>query len=562
MRTLLLLTLSSILLFASVGKITSIKGEVYIDRENKQISARSGSVLELKDKIITKDASKALLLFNDKTSITVGKNSTLAVQKYVFDLNTPTNNKASFGFGNGIFRTITGKVGKLNPKGFTIKTSSATIGIRGTIFQVKVTPTNLIVAVESGTTWVLPEGKKIPTDVPEGKVLTYDDTSGKLEVISQEKFEAKKEAEQKANTNEEEENKQDPINRDDIGGLSQDEEETFDSDMEFSQEEPNQQKPQPNIQGKVDTVDDAVDDAEDETENTNTIPTLNVGTKSFNMNQNTYHTFSYLVSDKEDNTDNLSIALSANNGYTTTANGTIVYIPTTNFVGSDTITVTVTDSSGGTITQTINVVIIENTTPTNFEDILTSATLTNFAKDIVGSDNYDSVNDVYLDSDIYEYGYYLNDAGKKIITYNFGELTPNIVMDSYFNSYQTASYSGGIAAFVTDIDGNTISSDGSINLNMNFDYGITNLNGSISVTEGNWQASINSGTVTNTGFSSSDITTATSSYPYNEPLGDVANITGTITDGKFYGSDADAIGGKFNLTGDAGSVSGSFGATK
>jgi hypothetical protein len=197
MKILFILSINFLILFANIGKITSVKGEVYIDRNNNQIAARSGSILEIKDKIITKDASKALVLFNDKTSITIGNNSILAVKKYVFDTKVPSNNKASFGFGNGIFRTITGKVGKLNPKGFTIKTSSATIGIRGTIFEVSVTPKNLVVDVASGKTWVLPQGQTVPTDVPQGKVLTYDNKSKKIKVMVKKDFEAKKEQESK-----------------------------------------------------------------------------------------------------------------------------------------------------------------------------------------------------------------------------------------------------------------------------------------------------------------------------------------------------------------------------
>ena len=140
MKTLLLLLISSIITFASVGKITSIKGEVYIDRNNQQISARVGSILEVKDKITTKTNSKAILLFNDNMSITVGKNSTMSVKTYVFDTSVVANNKATIGFGKGTFRTITGKLGKLNPRGFMIKTATATIGIRGSDGYTKVYP--------------------------------------------------------------------------------------------------------------------------------------------------------------------------------------------------------------------------------------------------------------------------------------------------------------------------------------------------------------------------------------------------------------------------------------
>jgi len=104
---------------------------VYVDRDNTKTSARVGFILHINDKIITKNSSKAILLFNDNTSITIGKNSILSVNKYVFDIKVPSNNKATFGFGTGIFKTISGKIGKLNREEFKMKTSTATIGIRG-----------------------------------------------------------------------------------------------------------------------------------------------------------------------------------------------------------------------------------------------------------------------------------------------------------------------------------------------------------------------------------------------------------------------------------------------
>ena len=137
-KILLLLTITFTFALSNVGKITALKGEVYIIRDSKQINAKSGSVLILKDQIKTQNKARALILFNDNTSITVGNNSTLSVNEFVMDLTHPKKSKTNFGFGNGIFRTITGKIGKVNPQGFKIKTKSASIGIRGTTLDTSV----------------------------------------------------------------------------------------------------------------------------------------------------------------------------------------------------------------------------------------------------------------------------------------------------------------------------------------------------------------------------------------------------------------------------------------
>ncbi|MEA3383715.1 MAG: FecR family protein, partial [Campylobacterota bacterium] len=174
MKTLLLLLISSIITLANVGKITAIKGEVYIDRDSKKIVASVGSILQLKDVIKTENKSKALILFNDKTSITIGKKSTLTVEDYVFDTINPKKSKATFGFGQGVFRTITGKIGKLNKDKFKIKTSTASIGIRGTNFIVKVSPDGIQMGVQDGAIFFVPKGSTQAIDIQKGFKVTFD----------------------------------------------------------------------------------------------------------------------------------------------------------------------------------------------------------------------------------------------------------------------------------------------------------------------------------------------------------------------------------------------------
>ena len=137
-RIVFLLLISINLIYANIGKITAVKGDVIINRGTQNITAKSGFILELNDKVITQDKSKALILFNDKTSITIGKKSSLLVNEFIIDEINPANSKTNIKFGKGIFRTISGKIGKLNPKGFKIKTKTASIGIRGTVFDTAV----------------------------------------------------------------------------------------------------------------------------------------------------------------------------------------------------------------------------------------------------------------------------------------------------------------------------------------------------------------------------------------------------------------------------------------
>lgn len=121
-------------LFANIGKISALSGEVTVSRDSKTIPATIGFALEEKDTIATTANARVQLLFNDKTVISLGKNSTFDIEEYFYDTQKPNETKASFKAAKGIFKTITGQIGKVNPNKFTLKTRSASIGIRGTIF--------------------------------------------------------------------------------------------------------------------------------------------------------------------------------------------------------------------------------------------------------------------------------------------------------------------------------------------------------------------------------------------------------------------------------------------
>ena len=124
-----LILLSSLSLFASIGKITVVNGQVSIERGGKTIEAKAGVELNQKDTVKSKASSNAQLVFADQTVITVGPNSSFGIDEYINDDKNPS---AKFKAGDGAFKAITGKIGKLAPDKFKVETKTATIGIRGT----------------------------------------------------------------------------------------------------------------------------------------------------------------------------------------------------------------------------------------------------------------------------------------------------------------------------------------------------------------------------------------------------------------------------------------------
>jgi len=166
---LFLLTLNLVL--ASVGKLTAIRGDVTVLRETAQMSAFVGMKLEEKDEIITKKASKAQMIFNDKTVITIGKNSSFSIKEYLYEP-TSTKSKAKFGASRGFFKAITGAIGKINPDKFSIATKTSTIGIRGTHFFGMMDETSERIGCTQGA--IVVEANGVSVDVLAGEITIFN----------------------------------------------------------------------------------------------------------------------------------------------------------------------------------------------------------------------------------------------------------------------------------------------------------------------------------------------------------------------------------------------------
>lgn len=117
------------------------------------------------ERIRTGDGSAAQLLFLDSTSVNVGARSEIVLDRFVYDPNRRTGNVVLTA-SKGAFRFITGSQ---NPTSYSIKTPVATIGVRGTIVDVR---TGVISSVNT-TVVTLLEGKVIIT-LLNGQTLTLD----------------------------------------------------------------------------------------------------------------------------------------------------------------------------------------------------------------------------------------------------------------------------------------------------------------------------------------------------------------------------------------------------
>lgn len=153
----ILLIFLTVILYASIGNIKEIKGDVKILRAQKMLKAYLNMPLEKMDTVYTYKNSKVKIVFKDKTIITIGKNSVFKIKDYFFGKKP----KAKFNFLKGTFISVTGKIGKIAPKRFHLQTKNASIGIRGTTVFGEVLPKKDIIGCSQGLISVAKNGQEI-----------------------------------------------------------------------------------------------------------------------------------------------------------------------------------------------------------------------------------------------------------------------------------------------------------------------------------------------------------------------------------------------------------------
>ncbi|MPQ77239.1 FecR domain-containing protein [Hydrogenovibrio sp. JE_KL2] len=166
--------------FASIANVSAIKGDAVILRGDQKLPIHLGDAIEEKDQIKTSNETKVQIIFKDRTIVTIGKNTLFSVPEYVYgDAKT---SKVEFKLSKGVFKSMTGKIGEIAKQRFKIKTATATIGIRGTIYIVRVQGDKTQLSTLDGATYMQLNSNGAVYDVPAGKSLDYDAKSGSVSV--------------------------------------------------------------------------------------------------------------------------------------------------------------------------------------------------------------------------------------------------------------------------------------------------------------------------------------------------------------------------------------------
>lgn len=117
------------------GVSAAVRGQVALARVSENVVGRqvqSGDPIFLGDAISSGKASGLQIMLLDETVFSIGPNSEIAIDEFVYDPET-NSGKVTASVAKGVFRFITGKIARKRPEDMTVRLPTATIGIRGTI---------------------------------------------------------------------------------------------------------------------------------------------------------------------------------------------------------------------------------------------------------------------------------------------------------------------------------------------------------------------------------------------------------------------------------------------
>ncbi len=131
------------------GKTLLTRGNVISKRNTGDVTLKRRSVVFEKDEIHVGADGRAQLRMIDHALISLQENTVLQIKNYQYQKGGK-NNSALMELLSGGLRTITGAIGKGNKKAYELRTPLATIGIRGTDYEVEIVPNGMYVAVWEG----------------------------------------------------------------------------------------------------------------------------------------------------------------------------------------------------------------------------------------------------------------------------------------------------------------------------------------------------------------------------------------------------------------------------
>jgi hypothetical protein len=124
-----------------IGVVTHLSGPLLDRKADGSVKVLGlKSEVENGDTLVSEKNTYAQIRFVDNHEITLKPGTTFRIENFHYDAARPDADSAAFSLVKGGLRSITGLLGKRNKERFSLKTPSATIGIRGTTFVATYVP--------------------------------------------------------------------------------------------------------------------------------------------------------------------------------------------------------------------------------------------------------------------------------------------------------------------------------------------------------------------------------------------------------------------------------------
>ena len=123
--------------WAQIGQIKNVAGQVSLVRNNVQQPAKTGDLLEQADVLTTGPNGSVGITFIDNTRFSAGSNSRIELKQFRFN---PTTQEGDFvtDVQQGTLAIISGRIAKRSPDAMKVRTPTTILGVRGTKFAIKV----------------------------------------------------------------------------------------------------------------------------------------------------------------------------------------------------------------------------------------------------------------------------------------------------------------------------------------------------------------------------------------------------------------------------------------
>lgn len=117
----------------AIGVVSRLQNDAVAVRGQQRVALQEAGDIFTNDEIETGADARIEITFKDETKLTIGENSRLVIDDYLYDPDKDVG-ALLLDAAKGPFRFISGGIGKLKDKRVEVRTTSATVGIRGTEF--------------------------------------------------------------------------------------------------------------------------------------------------------------------------------------------------------------------------------------------------------------------------------------------------------------------------------------------------------------------------------------------------------------------------------------------